>query len=931
MSYTRVYSNFVGADVSSDPKAIERNRLTECVNMWRDYDSQQGEAVETFPGFRAVAQQLGGGKSVHGMYHFRNRSGDDYIVVHAGTELYSFKAKELSESPNVLNPRAPILSGKLADQSSTGFLYNNNLYILDGEHYIVVSGTTEGNATSITAKDIDAYIPTTYFDGKPYEQRNMLSEYAYEVFKNYEKNDTSFFYYKYSDAEPETKYQYGTRTVKGLADGIGATSITLSISKPTYQISIVGGAFYQSDIITGVEIIGVQKIEIGEYAFWGCKNLKKVKIKITEDSFSGSSKLIIGSSAFLGCDKLETIEIYIKRETLIEGIDQWAFPKGVSITYIEYEDEPYIPIEQIRYNASCKIGEFATAVEGVYDYSTNNSIDYDVFYENAVIGDNNIQKVDVVRVQETDFTDGIKIKLQLHPNHFSTIENISSFVDGNTDYRKTGLEAINGCRKSAVFDGRIFLTGNPDLPNTVFYSNRNNTGANDPTYFGAYNYFNDGVGNTPNVELLATPTMLMVLKNNTVQDGSIYYHQGAYNTDEFSKDLVPRIYPSVAGATGIGSAGKVDGGVTCCNFLDDPVFLTQRGLDCVGKETVNLERTVMHRSSNVDRLLKSESLADASMTEWKGYLIILVSGRAYMADSRRMFRHEDGSYQYEWFCLDDLGVWSEYRQRFKYMRDWIITDANISLKDYYVSEGVKLSQTGAFNFKQIEAGDVNDVSPNATIYNIEVTRPDADPVTFYYSVEDDGLCYAVINEDNEQLPAQDAEFCQGCRVLAVGDYLFFGTTNGTLCLVNTDKRDASTGRIGRDWYTHNNVAYTSGCATRLDDCDQKSLAKMTVCGTSVMMLKTLDGAKCTVNISINGRDWRKLKVVEASGSVFSFDDMDFSNFSFSENEVNIVKLPELTRNWVHKQYYVYSDGFKEPFGLYSISYIYNTKGKIRRL
>jgi hypothetical protein len=59
--------------------------------------------------------------------------------------------------------------------------------------------------------------------------------------------------------------------------------------------------------------------------------------------------------------------------------------------------------------------------------------------------------------------------------------------------------------------------------------------------------------------------------------------------------------------------------------------------------------------------------------------------------------------------------------------------------------------------------------------------------------------------------------------------------------------------------------------------------------------------------------------------------MDFSNFSFSENEVNIVKLPELTRNWVHKQYYVYSDGFKEPFGLYSISYIYNTKGKIRRL
>lgn len=923
MSYTRVYSNFVGADVSSDPKAIERNRLTECVNMWRDYDSQQGEAVETFPGFRAVAQQLGGGKSVHGMYHFRNKSGDDYIVVHAGTELYSFKAKDLSESPNVLSSLTPILSGKLADQSSTGFLYNNNLYILDGDNFVVVSGTADDNTSSITASEINAYIPTTYFDGKPYEQRNMLSEYAYEITKQESLESASSMEYVYTDIISNDRLIPSERIVKGPANKENNTE-TLYISAPDKIVKIVEGAFENAIAIKRLEIECKGELNIEENAFKNCTSLTQLCICINEPIEYNPYQIHIYNSTFQGCN-IEKFELYCTSSKLSQNITQKL---DVELEY--YQIGEYIPF-RAPFNKSTKITELATEVEGVYDNITGNNIEYSTIKESVTISGDTINRVSYVCVNDRDFSDGIKIKLKLHPSHFSTIENINSFLDGNPDFRKTGLKAINGCRKSAVFDGRIFLTGNPDLPNTVFYSNRNNTGANDPTYFGAYNYFNDGVGNTPNVELLATPTMLMVLKNNTVQDGSIYYHQGAYNTDEFSKDLVPRIYPSVAGATGIGSAGKVDGGVTCCNFLDDPVFLTQRGLDCVGKETVNLERTVMHRSSNVDRLLKSESLADASMTEWKGYLVILVNGRAYLADSRRMFRHEDGSYQYEWFCLDDLGVWSKYRQRFKYMRDWIITDANISLKDYYVSEGVKLSQTGAFNFKQIEAGDVNDVSPNATIYNIEVTRPDADPVTFYYSVEDDGLCYAVINEDNEQLPAQDAEFCPGCRVLAVGDYLFFGTTNGTLCLVNTDKRDASTGRIGRDWYTHNNVAYTSGCATRLDDCDQKSLAKMTVCGTSVMMLKTLDGARCTVNISINGRDWRKLKVVEASGSVFSFDDMDFSNFSFSENEVNIVKLPELTRNWVHKQYYVYSDGFKEPFGLYSISYIYNTKGKIRRL
>jgi hypothetical protein len=93
----------------------------------------------------------------------------------------------------------------------------------------------------------------------------------------------------------------------------------------------------------------------------------------------------------------------------------------------------------------------------------------------------------------------------------------------------------------------------------------------------------------------------------------------------------------------------------------------------------------------------------------------------------------------------------------------------------------------------------------------------------------------------------------------------------------------------------------------------------------------MEGSKCNVNISLNGRDWHTLCVGKTFGSSFDFSGFDFSNFSFAENETNFVKLPELTRNWINKQYFFYSNGYKEPFGLYELSYIYYVKGKIRRI
>lgn len=911
-TYTQHYSDFVGIDVSSDPRSVARNRLAYSVNMWRDYESEQGAAIETFPGFRLVAPLK---DKTNGMYQFRSKNGGDYLVVHAGKNLYAFETNNLAGGAHKESP-TPIPDVSLADKNSTGFLFNNNLYILDGENFIIVSGVVDGTTESITASEIDAYIPTTYFDGKPYEQRNMLSEYAYEIVKQESLEEMSASAYEYSDQISTDRYLLSKRYVKGIADEISILS-NLSIVFKDGEVEIAAGAFSEINC-KEIEIVCTGSLKIGAKAFSDCPHLETVSICIYENNITQSSEINVSPDIFDQCWNLKQIYVYQYFDTLKQNVDNLAVSQDVVINYYEYKENPFIPTESTK-NKFAKINEIATEVVDVLREDNDTSISFDRSMKEITIGDQNITIISGVAISDKDFVGGIKIKLKLHPNHFSTIENVDSFLDGNPEYKEKGIDAINGCTKSAVFDGRIFLTGNSDLPNTVFYSNRNLTGANDPTYFGAYNYFNDGVGNTPNVELLATPSMLMVLKNNTVQDASIYYHVGAYNTDEFSKNLVPRIYPSTAGAAGVGSAGVAGAGVTCINFLDDPIFLSQRGVDAVGKETVNLERTVTHRSSNVDRLLIKEDLKNASITEWKGYLVICINGHMYLADSRYLAQHPDGSLQYEWYYLEGLGTYEEYVPRWRYLTGWMGFDekpypdrAGEPIKNYFDIRDQ--------NFVE-KYGDLD--MNTATTY----VAYDEDNNPFCY-VEENGIKYLVGQFDGEMYGS--GKFYPATRVLAIGERLYFGTTNGDVCCVNTDLRNAN-GRFDRDCYTFNGVAYKSECSTRLDDCDKKAVAKATVCGTTVAVMKPMEGSKCNVNISLNGRDWHTLCVGKTFGSSFDFSGFDFSNFSFTENETNFVKLPELTRNWINKQYFFYSNGYKEPFGLYELSYIYYVKGKIRRI
>ena len=48
---TRVYSDFRGVDFTSDSTRVSLYRSPNCVNMYKDYKSSLGQAIETRPGF----------------------------------------------------------------------------------------------------------------------------------------------------------------------------------------------------------------------------------------------------------------------------------------------------------------------------------------------------------------------------------------------------------------------------------------------------------------------------------------------------------------------------------------------------------------------------------------------------------------------------------------------------------------------------------------------------------------------------------------------------------------------------------------------------------------------------------------------------------------------------------------------------------------
>ena len=864
-TYTKVYTDFRGVDFSSERSQCDPRRFTDLVNMWRDYRSEHGVAVETSPGFRKLVDVYQEGRVV-GM-HFVPADDENsvgFLVVNRNDGTVGVTNPTYDNILSMYRLRKgaqheleATIGGikrhhfETARKTNSVF-HQNSLYTVDGVRFQRIR-FSDGEA-KITNCEEDAYVPTTYLNGEPFEQKNILTDAFVEKY-----TDTTQASFVLHEKVPA----YDTRPLYAAARGSGVLCERFCTAKDGEEREnappLKGNGWFlyfdESNNEVYNEIIFPEKrIEVGH----------SVDIK------TGKILFVPEGEEFKESDE----------EIAKFAILDWYYYEEGSGETLEYH--PVVPINEDR---ASEMGlNFFWKIEDEYIVSLEAKIDP-------------------------------KSEIEIHgfsePRSFQTVEGVMDAVSGIETLSSgstSTLDAVNGCTLIIEFDDRVFLSGNPKLPNTVFYSQRDSTGYNNPFYIGCYNYLNDGTGKTPITAMMATATHLIVMKDEGEAGSTIYYHSAVYNTanSKISRDLQPRIYPREEGARGLGCVG------CATNFRDDPVFLSSMGLEAVGKSQVNLERTVTHRSSFVDARLRNEDLRNACMAEWEGYLVILVpGGRLYLADSRQV-SNVQGSAQYEWYFWDNVGVYKHtsdnpIKERYRYLTSRV-ADVPHSV-DINTSAGIVTYKRGLRGTEEYVPDDLKIYTSGKAHYVLQ---------------EIDGGRYVFpVYPTGEMI---GGKFCEATSLLVVGDCLLFGCSDGSICVFNTDLRDDSH-KMPPDTYIHVNRRYLSGCATNSDNLGRINLSKTTVRRSMVVKTKSFPYSLVAVGAETNLSPMHEVDKIYAGYSDFAHTGYDAFSFNTSDDCHAIVREGE--RRWIEKRLSFSTECYQSPFGLISVTYDYRVAGKAK--
>ncbi len=887
--YTVTYSGMRGVDFGASSDS-DRTRFAYLENMYRDYDADGGARVESVPGFRNLVNCA---SNVHLLFMQKTSAGKKRLLIHAGTTLYRLA---LDDKNNVVDAEK---IGTVNDFESHAFAYGYDTYLLDGEKMWRIPES--GMAIAVGEEGAMPYVPTTFLNGVQHEQRNLLTDrFKEETLMS--ATDTFIFgsheiYYRITDAEKRfcaavgvsDDFELGPLHVPSYVD----------IGGEKYRVTeIADGAFLGNANINFVRL-GEGVTRIGREAFSGCTSLLRV--------YCPETLCEIDAEAFSGCVILE--EIYLGRGLERFGADVFLNCDRLTSVYYSGITDDFDLIENCACIGTARLTKGEAPKSAMLDiplYTPTMEVEsvsvngLEISYSSVEDGDR-ISSV-IISVSDRRTLEGARIIVNgiALPNEYTKSEDGQDLFS-TPGYVGTGKEAVEGCRICECFDGRIFLSGNPSLPNTVIYSQRNESGNNDPLYYGTLNYFNDGVGAFPIVSMLAAGDSLAVFKSEDDGNGSIFYHT-PQNT---SAGILPRIYPVSYVHSGMGAVGE------SISFFDDPVFISKSGLNALNKKTISLERSIVCRSHNVNSRLLSEDLASARLGKWCGYLVLSVGGRMYLADSRAMFLHETGAYEYEWYCLSGVGSYKNATRVYRYTSiapDGYVVHAHPERK----AEGTVMSVSGA------------------------------DGVTVYYT-EEDGVKYAVY-------PTEEYEggtFYPATVILTTDDdLLLFGTESGSVCIFNNDMRGTPPPYIAEDsdfdgeeyerkygrrihpyYYRFDNHLPTYAAKTVLDNCGIPHLTKSTVKHSlAVKMSATGAGSVvCEVGTDRSGYTER----AEVPNAEIDFSSLDFAYLAFETAEHFTIPISEKEKNWIEKEIAISSaDG--APIAIYSMSYRFTVKGRIKK-
>lgn len=876
--YTRSYEHLRGVDFCPASSEGAESRFGYLENMYVDYDGGDA-AIESIPGYRGLYDF---GAKINAVHSHKIGVGEEYIIVHAGDKLYRFN----SSDRDLLASLSPIAT--LKDTKSDSFIFGRDIYIIDGERMLKIDGS--GSVTVIEdGSDASPYAPTLYVNGEKYESPNLLSNRFYETHSKVTqikyRYGTSGLLYRITNEEKKTCALVGSGED---INGVLYVPPYATIGGEVYAVTEIADlAFANREELTGlVTNDNLRKIGVG--AFWNCSNI--------ESAIMCSTLKEINTLAFASCERLR----YLYLNKGIESISDMSFNLNDSLSELEFggSEEEFIllggpdifgslsPSYNIPYDA-------ATVAVPVYsDAEQISSVTLDG--EEQSFTYDKRRSVVIFDIPSISNVQSGKIVI------YGILGNSSYFCSG--DFPSTVLgagltprAALLGCTVSEIFDGRVFLSGHPQLGGTVFYSGVDKNGISSPLYFPAECFFTDGQGYTV-ASIIATDGALTVFKSGDDGSGSIFSHAKKSSGGITS-------YPAISSRQTTVAKGEAHA------FLGDAIFLSSSGACTLKRVDDGDYPELIIRSSSVNYYLLKEELDSALMTEWRGYLVIATGSRIYLADSREGFT-KNGNKEYTWYYLSGIGSYKNDARVYRY--------AETAPDGYLVSDSAG----------EVAAGTV-----------MSVAGPGGEMI---YFVEDGEEKFALYPTEE----FAGGELYPPSAITAVGELLYFGTENGRLFVFNNDKRgvapDALTlsgefnaeqyraamgDKIHPSFYSFDRHAVRYAVGTKRDNCDIPYLTKSTVHDSLVIKFKAYTRTRLVCSVRTDGSQYRQL--AEFSGSKYDFCDFDFSLPPSTVRDYSLLAIPERTRGWIEKEILISSEEYASPIGIFSISYRYKIKGKIK--
>ena len=876
--YTVRYSDFCGVDLTGDGSAIDERKLAYAENMYKDYSAQGSGVIKSIPGYRRICAL---GKRINAIHSQNVGERDEYLVVHAGDSLYRFKKSERDS----LGTLTPILTG-LADNKSHSFTKGGVLFIIDSHRIIRV--TSDGAAAFITQDD--TYIPTTYKNGKAFEQRNLACKRFRETYefgvieKNFRRSEHLVF-------ELDGDGECVLTSAKVILDSVVYVPAYAKIGDKEYRVQgIADYAFADSTALTKVHIAdGVRNI--GRYAFLGCTSLTTVELSTTVQTISegaflgctalrevylGTKPVLIGDGCFGGVNLSGLTVKFGQDEALVSAIPGISQLSGAGIVYRAEAPKEYfaVPImTPLEHVMSVRVGDTMLSAYAVSN-KLSGSVPRYLYFSGT-----------------RSALEGCEVVIEGTCN----MSEYSHYEEGEDFFSRAGGDEaiISGCTVSASFDGRIFLAGNPKYPNTVFYSLSPKYGTDDELYFGNLSHFDDGVATYPTVAIVPVKDTLAVFKSGDDGGGGIFCHEvkkeGAY---------LERTYPVLNIHSGFGK------NYAALSLLDEAVFLSAEGVYSLKRGSLGAAE-VTKRSAGITPLINSSAISEnAGLVSWQGYAVLKIGSDLFLADPRA------GASDFGWYILSGIGSWEKDEGIYRY----------------------SLSPGGIFQTH-------SDLDKEVNTMVLSMFLQDGQKV--YYTVEEYKL-YSVIPTGERR----GGDFYPISAMYSDAELLFFGTENGELLVFNTDKRGVAPDRIRNapdfdeaeyrstrgdeihpDFYSFLGHAPRYMLVTKSDNCGAPHLSKSTA--RHSLAVKFGKGAG-TVRVSVCTDGGRSLDLGTVPSGRLDFCDLDFSAFSFSVDEGFTVGIKDGSRAWCEKQVSVVSEGFTSTLCVQSISYRYRVTGKIKR-